>query len=409
MASLTKNTVYLYILTVSNYLFGLASIPYLTRVLGPEQFGNLGFAMAFGGYFNLIIDFGFILSATKRVALNAKNKIELSRIFFGVTTAKILLFIFLLVCLLISARWVREINDNLILLVLFLILGLFTSVLPDYIYRGLENMKIIAIRGIIIRAFFVLLIFIFLKDPSQIFLVPIFQTLGAIIVMVWMVWDLKKNIGITKISIKPSYIINLIKESFEYFISRIASSIYNATNTVILGFIYPGKPIVGFYSSADRIRGLAGQACSPLSDSFYPYMLKTRNYYLLIKTIIIFQIPILIGLILFYIWAKPICIIVFGEEYADTYRILRWMLPIMAITLPQYMLGFPALTPIGKAKWANISVEIATINQIIGLIILLCSNKITAINLCILTLISECICLLIRISILYKYKKLIKS
>lgn len=409
MASLAKNTIYLYILTISNYLFGLATIPYLTRILGPEQFGNLGFAMAFGGYFNIIIDFGFILSATKKVALNANNKIELSKIFLGVSAAKILIFLFLLLCLLISSHWIREINDNLILLILFLVLGLFTSLLPDYIYRGLENMKIIAVRGVIIRAIFVLLIFIFLKKPTQIYLVPIFQTIGAIIVITWMIWDLKKNIGLINIPVKLSYIFYLIKDSFEYFISRIASSIYNVTNTLILGFIFPGRSIVGFYSSADRIRGLAGQACSPLADSFYPYMLKTKNYSKLIKTILVFQIPILIGLTILYIWAKPICIIVFGAEYGETYLILRWMLPIMAITLPQYMLGFPALTPIGKAKWANISVEIATINQLIGLTILLFLNNITAIHLCILTLISECLCLLVRISVLLKNKKLIKS
>lgn len=409
LASLAKNTIYLYILTISNYLFGLATIPYLTRILGPEQFGNLGFAMAFGGYFNIIIDFGFILSATKKVALNANNRIELSKIFIGVSAAKIFIFLFLLLCLFISSHWIREINDNLILLILFLVLGLFTSLLPDYIYRGLENMKIIAVRGVIIRAIFVLLIFIFLKKPTQIYLVPIFQTIGAIIVITWMIWDLKKNIGLINISIKISYIFCLIKESFEYFISRIASSIYNVTNTLILGFIFPGKSIVGFYSSADRIRGLAGQACSPLADSFYPYMLKTKNYSKLIKTILVFQIPILIGLAILYIWAKPICIIVFGPEYGETYLILRWMLPIMAITLPQYMLGFPALTPIGKAKWANISVEIATINQLIGLTILLFLNNITAIHLCILTLISECLCLLVRISVLLKNKKLIKS
>lgn len=85
------------------------------------------------------------------------------------------------------------------------------------------------------------------------------------------------------------------------------------------------------------------------------------------------------------------------------------MIPIMALTLPQYMFGFPALTPIGKAKWANISVEIATVNQIGGLIILFITGSVSAINLCILTTISEVICLSIRIATLAANKKLFKN
>ena len=60
MGKLAKNTFFLYALTAANYLFGLATIPYISRILGPSIFGNLGFAMAFGAYFSLIIDFGFI-------------------------------------------------------------------------------------------------------------------------------------------------------------------------------------------------------------------------------------------------------------------------------------------------------------------------------------------------------------
>ena len=43
---LATNTIMLYVLTLSNYVFSLLTVPYQTRVLGPELYGIIGFAIA---------------------------------------------------------------------------------------------------------------------------------------------------------------------------------------------------------------------------------------------------------------------------------------------------------------------------------------------------------------------------
>ena len=68
------NTIFLFILTFSNYLFNFITFPYQTRVLGPEVFGNIGFATSVMTYFQLIMEFGFMLSATEDVSKNRDNK-----------------------------------------------------------------------------------------------------------------------------------------------------------------------------------------------------------------------------------------------------------------------------------------------------------------------------------------------
>ena len=39
---LALNTIYLYIMTISTYVLNLLTIPYLTRVLGPTIYGEIG-------------------------------------------------------------------------------------------------------------------------------------------------------------------------------------------------------------------------------------------------------------------------------------------------------------------------------------------------------------------------------
>lgn len=94
---LFSNTIMLYILVFSSYFFAFISIPYQTRILGPEYFGRIGFSMAFMSFFRLIIDFGFILSATEEVSKNRDNVFILSKIVTAVNIIKGFLMIISLI------------------------------------------------------------------------------------------------------------------------------------------------------------------------------------------------------------------------------------------------------------------------------------------------------------------------
>ena len=403
--SLLKNTIYLYLLTFSNYIFGFVTIPYLTRILGPEVFGVLGFAMAFHAYFCLILDFGFLLSGTKKVAEYADDCIELAKIVSSIIYIKVFLFVILSIILLITCLLNHYLWANCKILFCYLLLAGVSSMMPDFLYRGLEKMEIITIRTLIIRCIFTSLIFVFLKSAAQYCLVPIFQILGTVVALMWVYNDLHKNLKIHIVKVHLKYVLSLFCDSYQYFLSRIASSVYNVTNTVILGFVYSNSNIIGLYTAAEKIKLIVGQVCAPVADSFYPYMLRTKDFSRMIKVTILLELFIIIGCVLMWIYAEYICITLFGQSFVTASSILRYMLPLIAIALPTFMFGFPALSPIGYAKWANYSIEIAMLNQVIGMSFLFFFKSVNVFSICIVTFISEFISLIItKVSQVNKYQ-----
>lgn len=403
---LVYNTIFLYVLTFSNYIFAFITIPYQTRVLGPEVYGIIGFALAFYTYFMLFFDFGFILSGTKLVVENKDNRQTLSQIFSAITAAKFILLGLACIILLVLYLSSSLIQERINIILLYVCFAFLTGLIPDYLYRGLEDMKTITIRTVGVRFLFCLMLFVFMKQKNQYWMIPTFQIIGTSAALIWVLCDLRRSYNISFVRVKFYDIIKICINSFQFFASRIASTIYSVTNTVILGYVYPQGNTVGYYTSADKFKTIAQQACSPVADSFYPYMIRTKNYKALNKLVLFCEIFIILACIICFWFAPEICTFVFGQEYGGASIYLRYMIPICAVVLPSYMYGFPALTALGKAKWANYSVEIATVVQVLGIVFLYLINGLNAINICITTIVAEYCCVIIRMIVFFKnYKK----
>lgn len=408
-SKLFQNTVMLYVLTFSSYFFNFVTIPYQTRVLGPELFGKIGMALAISTYFKLLFDFGFILSATEEISKNRDNHKRISRIITAVSILKLFLIAIGLVAFFIIVLAVPELSEYRLLYLLYFVYVAIDSLQPDYLYRGIEEMKVITIRNVVIKAIFTVLVFVFLKERSQYLLIPIFYIAGSVVALIAVYYHTFKKLGYKICRVTKKDVKDMFDNSKIFFLSRIASTLYGATNTFILGLIYPSGNTLGYYSSSEKVLQAGRSMMSPISDSVYPYMVKRKDFRMIKKILTMLMPFITIACVIGFILSDKLCIMLFGAEYSGSSAVLRLMIPILWLTLPSYILGFPTMTPLGLKKEANYTVIIGSVFHIIGIGILLLFGALNLYSICALTIITELSVLVFRIIFIVKARRLLNT
>ena len=400
---LFKNTMMLYLLTFSTYILNLIIVPYETRVLGPAKFGLIGLASAIITYVQLMIDFGFLLSATEEVANHQGDKSQLSKIFTSVTLNKLLLsaiacLILVTICMLVP-RW----KENFLFIFLYCISTILSSLIPDFLYRGIERMEAITVRTVLIRVLFTLMVLVFVKSSEDYLLIPLLQIIGNAIALSATYVHLYWKLGIRFVVCRRSEVFGSMKTSAPFFASRIAGTIYSVANTIILDSI-SGGAMTAFYTSADKLISTAKSGLSPISDSMYPYMIRNKDFKLVKKVLLVLEPIIIIGCAVLFIWAVPICIWFFGEEYRYTADALRALLPVVVVIIPSYIFGFTVLGAMGLNKYANYSVILASIIHVADLIILSLLGVMNIVTLGIATSVAESVVFSYRLIIVIKHR-----
>src|ERR1700744_1438335 len=88
---LVRNIMSLGIVQVCNMVFPLITLPLIARIIGPDKFGVINYASAVIGYFTLIINYGFEMTATRVIAQCKKDQAVINKVFSNVLYTKIVL------------------------------------------------------------------------------------------------------------------------------------------------------------------------------------------------------------------------------------------------------------------------------------------------------------------------------
>lgn len=398
----TKNTAMLYLMNIAKMVFPLVTLPYLTRVLSVDCYAVVSYVKAVMQYVQIVLIFGFTLSATKDI-VNAKgNKEQIGRITGSVLEAKGVLSCITAIALVVMTIAIPILRESPLYTFLAFINIVITEMLADFLFRGIDKMEVITIRFVVSKLIATLLTFIFVKTDSDIMLIPIFDIFGSVVALFLVI----KEINRLGIKIKWSSIVdalNKLKESAIYFFSDMATTALGALNTLLVG-IFMAKSDVSYWSLAMQLVAAVQSMYTPITSGIYPTMVRTKSKSFLKRILKIFMPIVTIGCTACIILSSYIVTVVGGGDYAAAAPTFKALVPVLFFSFPAMLLGWPALGPIGKQKEATMTTVITAVVQIVGLLLLLVVGKFNLINIAVLRGGTELLMMTLRMGFCFKYK-----
>ncbi len=353
--NMVKNILSLFMIQGAGYILPLITLPYLVRVLGPSEYGILGFSFAFVQYFTLIVQYGFDLSATNKIAIHKDDKTLVSQVFWGVLFCKSVLVILSALFMFAVVAFIPSIKEYSSVIIVSYTSVIGAAYLPSWLFQGKEKMGWMAISNIAAKIVTLPLIFICVHSPADTWIVALITGAGFILGSLfsfymiyrekWIEWSL------------PSYaqIKEQINDGRYIFLSNIAGSVYVNSIPVFLGFA-AGPVTVGFYVAADKIRMAIQGLMGPITQVFYPRISSLMAHdkakgLKMIRTLLYGQnaIVLLISLLLM-VFAHQIITVFYGNTYLASVSVLIILAPMVFFISVSTVLGVQGMLIIGMKK-----------------------------------------------------------
>ena len=153
--------------SVLNLIFPLITFPYISRVLSVNGIGIYNFSNTYIGYFILIAGLGIATYAVREGAKYRDNKEQIEEFSSEVFSINILATVIAYILLLLSLVIFKNLNNYVACILIFSIQILFTTLGTEWIYTIYEDYTYITIRSIIFKILSIILLFIFVKRPSD--------------------------------------------------------------------------------------------------------------------------------------------------------------------------------------------------------------------------------------------------
>jgi len=330
MSSLRNNIAALFAVQLASYAAPLVTLPWLTRVLGPANFGRLSFCVATTSYFVLLADYGFNLSATRLIAVRGDDRGARSKVFWNTLTVKALLAAAgFPVLVLLTFCGHRFAEDRTLLLINYLtVLG---SVLtPTFYFMGTERQAVLSGVAIAVRLVSIPVIFLCVRSQQDVVMAALIPSGMTVVGGLICLAILMKDNQIDRMRVARSDLIDALKDGWHLFVSTASISLYQATNTVVLGLV-AGNAAVGHYSAAEKVVQACQSLITPISQSVYPRISRLMQEsrpaaFALIRKVLRIQGSAALALtVLLLLFAPLIVRVLYGPDYEETIRVLRWL------------------------------------------------------------------------------------
>lgn len=363
--ALKKNIFYNSLLSISNYIVPLLVFPYISRVLGVDNFGIYSFVDGVISFVILFAMMGISSLGVREIAQNSNDESKLSVVFSSLFFLNMIFTILVLIVFSVLVFVIPEFVSNKEMFFIGGIKILFNLFLVEWFFVGIGKFSYITIRTITVRLFYIASIFLFVKTKEDYKLYYLLTVLTIIINAIFNWIFVRKQVSLSyknvqlRLFFKPFVLLGI------YYIF---TAIYSSFNIIYLGLI-SGQREVGYFSVATKIQGIFLLIFTAFSTVLMPHMAKlfTQNDTSQMQIVIdkssqllySFCIPIVIGAI---VLAPQIIYITSGSGYEGSVLPMRIIMPTILIIGIAQILVFQVLIPLKLDK-------IILVNAIVGAII----------------------------------------
>ena len=353
---LLGNAAWLLLLQAVNMLLPFITVPYVTRVFGADGFGVFSIALNWMMYFQLVVEFGFNLSATKRVAEQRRDMAALRSLLSAVVAARVALVIVCFgITLALGALGAATERQISCMFVLFAML-LGVSLQLNWLFQGLQDMKVITLATACARAVSVVLIFALIRSSDQLLLYSLLYSVTFVLsaaITHWQAWR-KHGLRVGPTSVREVW--TVLADGFPLFLSSAAGKVIGNVGVTVLG-AFQSAAVVGSYAAVLKLPQMISLMFSPVGQALYPRVNQLmgndpRRAVLLVGKAAAATLPVF-GLCLLAVVAlrEPLVGLLFGADYVSGADMLIPLSAWVLLGIVNNFLGVQLLIPLGGQRF----------------------------------------------------------
>lgn len=266
--SIGINFIYNILYEVFRIVVPLLTTPYISRVLGADGVGTFTLAQTYAQYFILFAGLGFSTYAARELVYVRDDEEKFQKTYMEIFIARMFLLA-IAVILYWGVFFVMELKGDISykICIIYLIASAFDI---SYYFKAIENFRTVAIRNIIVKVMAMILVFMLVKDSSQVWLYTLIIVMAEFVGQGIMLLSVEKSMWrISKIKI--ANIKHHLMGSLSLFIPALAIQMYTMLDKVMIGEIC-GEGETGYYENAQKMVRLASTIASSIVAVSVPRM-----------------------------------------------------------------------------------------------------------------------------------------
>lgn len=242
------NYIYSTVYQILSIILPLVTTPYISRVLSVDGIGVYSFTGSVVSYFVLVASFSFQTYGQREVAYKKNDKEKLSSLFFEIQIKKLIFTLLAYVSFMFFFIETSQYKTMYLIQSISIVSAFFDI---TYLFQGMEQFRLTVMRNTIVKLVGLLLILIFVKKQTDVYLYAIIQTVTVLLGNLSLWLYLPEFISFK--CFKTERISHGLVELFQLFVPVLSIQLYYTIDKTMLGITSNGMAENGYYEQAIKI------------------------------------------------------------------------------------------------------------------------------------------------------------